>query len=75
MSKDTNNKEENKTKNLSDLSRNETILLIVGTFIMSILIYLIYKSEEGNPLYYIKALFLAMYEVEKEDPYLDDDIV
>ncbi len=64
-----------KTKNLSDLSTNETILLIVGTFIMSILIYLIYKSEEGNPLYYIKALFLAMYEAEEEDPYPDDDIV
>jgi len=63
----TNNKEENKKKNLSDLSTNETILLIVGTFIMSILIYLIYNSEEGNPLYYIKVLFIAMCETENEE--------
>ena len=69
------NKEENETINLSDLSTNQKILLFVGTFIMSILIYLIYKSEEGNPLYYIKALFLAMYETEEADPYPDDDIL
>lgn len=75
MSKDTKNNDERKTKNLSDLSTNDIILLIVGTFIMSILIYFISISKQGERLYYIKALFLAAYETEEEDIYPDDDIV
>ena len=75
MSKDTKNNDERTTKNLSDLSTTEIILLILGTPIICGAIYFISISKQGENLYYIKALFLAMYETEEEDIYPDDDIV